>query len=160
MKKLLLFFALATALISNAQNGEFNIGANFGLPVGDIDVSHNFAISGEVNYLFDVSDEFQVGPSVSFINYFGKEENNIGFGSIQFLPIAGAARFHVSDEFALGADLGYAVGINRGNDGGFYYRPMLAYYVTETIALQATYSGVTSDGATASNVGLGITFKL
>ncbi|WP_175577900.1 outer membrane beta-barrel protein [Tenacibaculum jejuense] len=160
MKKLLLLFALTFTLISNAQDGEFNIGANFGLPVGDIDVSHNFAISAEVNYLFDVSDEFQVGPSVSFINYFGKEENNIGFGSIQFLPIAGAARFNVSDAFSLGADLGYAVGINQGNDGGFYYRPVVAYHLTETIALQASYSGVTSDGATASNVGLGVVFKL
>ncbi|WP_299626153.1 outer membrane beta-barrel protein [uncultured Tenacibaculum sp.] len=160
MKKLLLLFALTFTLISNAQDGGFNLGANFSLPVGNASETHNFALSVEANYLFDVTDNIQIGPSASFINYFGKEENNVGFGSVQFLPVAGAARFNVSEDFTLGADLGYAIGINTGNEGGFYYRPLVAYNISETIALQASYNGVANDGQNFSSVGLGVVFKL
>lgn len=160
MKKLFLIIAIAFGLSINAQEGEFNLGANFGLPVGDFSNTHSFALSVEANYLFNISDDFSVGPSASFVNYFGKEENNLGFGDIQFLPLAAAGRFAVSDEFTLGADLGYGIGINTGNNGGFYYRPMLAYNISDDISLQASYSGISNNGQNISNIGLGVMFKL
>ena len=44
--------------------------------------------------------------------------------------------------FTVGLDLGYAVGINDGNDGGVYYRPMFGYNINEKIQLNASYRGV------------------
>lgn len=160
MKKLFFIITIALGLSMNAQEGQFNLGASFGLPTGNYSNITSFALSVEANYLFDISENISVGPSASFINYFGKEENNVGFGDIQFLPLAAAGRFNISDEFALGADIGYGIGINTGNDGGFYYRPMLAYNISDDISLQASYSGISSNGQNISNVGLGVMFKL
>ncbi|CAM1341091.1 outer membrane beta-barrel protein [Tenacibaculum amylolyticum] len=169
MKKFLLTIAMvAFGFAANAQDGQFNAGVNLGLPVGDASDISSFAVGAEVNYLFSVSDDFQVGPSVGFVNYFGKDTEvtaggvtvTISASDAQFLPIAAAGRFAISDEFTLGADLGYAVGINTGNDGGFYYRPMVGYNVADNIMIQATYSGVSVTGGSVANIGLGVMFGL
>lgn len=160
MKKLLVVAMMAFGIAVNAQDGQFNIGANVGIPTGDASNATSFALSAEANYLFNVSDQFKVGPSVSFVNYFGKTIGNVGIGDFQFLPVSAAARFSPSDKFTFGGDLGYAVGMNTGNQGGFYYRPMIGYNVSEKLMVQATYSGITNDGATMSNFGLGVMFAL
>lgn len=165
MKKLLVAAMMFIGLAVNAQEGQFNVGVNLGLPLGDSSDVYSFAFGGEVNYLFNVSDDFKVGPSVSYVNYSGKTVDVLGFSvevpSASFLPLAAAGRFSVSEQFTLGADLGYALGLSPdGNDGGFYYRPLVGYNVSEKIMLQVSYSGVSVDGGSFSNIGLGAMFSL
>lgn len=162
MKKFLLTIAMvAFGFAANAQDGEFNAGVNLGLPVGDVSDAYSFTLGAEVNYLFSVSDDFKVGPSAGFVQFFGDEIGGFDVADASFLPLAAAGRFAVSDEFTLGADLGYAVGLSPdGNDGGFYYRPMVGYTISEGIMLQATYSGVSVDGGSFANIGLGVMFGL
>ncbi len=162
MKKLFLAIVMLTFGIAlNAQDGKFNVGANIALPIGDSSNAFSFGFSAEANYLFEVSDDFQVGPSASLVYYFGKSENGFEVSDASFLPLAAAGRFNVSDEFTLGADLGYAIGISPdGNDGGFYYRPLVGYNISEDMMVQASYSGVSSNGATFSNISLGVVFGL
>ncbi|WP_440881188.1 outer membrane beta-barrel protein [Tenacibaculum sp. C7A-26P2] len=184
MKKLLVAAMMVFGLAANAQEGQFNVGANFGLPLGDSSDYTSFAMSAEVNYLFSVSDDFKVGPSVSYLHYIAKDAKDVkevfgpltgvinsmvdnfsvettGIEDSSFLPIAVAARYNVAENFTLGADLGYAVGISpKGNDGGFYYRPMVGYNISEKIALQATYAGVSKEITSYSNISLGVMFAL
>ena len=162
MKKVLLIaiFAICGLGTVNAQEGNFNAGINLGLPTGDADAGYTFVLGAEVNYLFTVSEGFEVGPSVSFVNYFGDEILGITIDSASFLPIAAAARYDASEKFVVGADLGYGIGISPdGNDGGFYYRPMVGYNLNEKITLQASYSGVSVNGGTFSNFGVGAMFS-
>lgn len=161
MKKFLLTIAVvAFGFVANAQDGQFNAGVNLGLPVGDADTVSSFVLGAEVNYLFSVSDDFEVGPSVSFVNFFGKDFGGVSQDA-SFLPIAAAGRFSISDEFTLGADLGYGIGLSpSGIDSGFYYRPMVGYNVADNIMIQATYSGISVTGATWANIGLGVMFAL
>ncbi len=156
MKKLFLAIAMVTfGMALNAQKGTFNVGANIGLPVGDVSDVSSFSYGGEVNYLFEVSEGFELGASFSYIQFLGKEVNGFDFPSNAFLPIAAAGRYNVSEEFVVGADLGYAIGVDTGLESGFYYRPMVGYKIMENITLQATYSGISLDGGTASVIGLG-----
>ena len=60
----------------------------------------------------------------------------------------------------LGANIGYAVGLDEGNDGGFYYRPLVGFKVGETTQLNFSYSGISNEGTTISNVSLGFMFGL
>jgi hypothetical protein len=162
MKKLCLVAIVAIFCFSttNAQ-GNFNVGVNVGLPTGDVSDGYSFVLGVEANYLFEVSDEFEAGPSASFVNFFGDTVFGFDVPDASFLPIGGAARYNASEKFVVGADLGYAVGISPdGNDGGFYYRPMVGYNISETIMIQATYSGVSVDGGTFSNFGVGASFSL
>lgn len=162
MKNLFLTIAIvAFGFVANAQDGQFNVGANIGLPIGDSSDGSSFVIGAEANYLFDLSDEFKVGPSVGYSHFIGKTVNGVDIPSSSFLPLAAAARYSVSEAFVLGADLGYGLGLSPdGNDGGFYYRPMVGYNVSDMIMVQLTYSGVSVNGGTASNVGLGAMFSL
>ena len=169
MKKVLLIAVVAILGLGsvNAQEGVFNLGVNFGLPTGDADDFYSLAIGVEANYLFQVSEEFQVGPSVSYISYFGKSEVfgvQVDIDNAGFLPLAAAGRFNASEKFVIGADLGYAIGISpEENDGGFYYRPMVGYNINEKIQITASYSGISLSGdgdGTFSNFGLGAMFAL
>ncbi|MCW5517507.1 outer membrane beta-barrel protein [Muriicola sp. Z0-33] len=164
MRKLVIIAALAVfGFSANAQEG-LKAGINLGLPVGDAGDVSGFSIGLDVWYHWAVSDDFNAGVATGFSNAFGKSVD-IGIGSIdvpdvQFIPVAASGRFNASDEFTIGADLGYAVGLNDGNDGGFYYRPIVGYGVSDNIELSLSYTGISLDGATWSTINLGVNFGL
>ena len=170
MKKLFLFAALAVFGFSNvnAQEEGFKLGVTLALPMGDAGDGWSFGATLDATYLFDVADSFQLGATTGYQHFFGKtEEIDMGvFGTVevefddaQFIPLAASARFYASEDFFFGADLGYALGLNEGNDGGFYYRPKVGYNLGGASIL-ASYSGVSMDGFTFSYVGVGVEFGL
>ena len=150
MKKVMFLAAMFVAGLSlQAQEGA-SIGVNLGIPTGDAGDFSGLSLGIDFNYLWSASDKFDAGVAVGFSNAFGKDIDT-GLGSIelediQFLPIAAAGRVHLSEEFSAGADLGYALGINDGNDGGFYYRPILGYSLNEKLGLNLSYTGISLDG--------------
>lgn len=175
MKKLFLFAAIAVMGIAtvNAQGG-FKVGANMALPVGDAGDISTFSIGLDAAYLFEVSEKFAVGGATGFTNAFGDTFRVLGtdidYDDVQFIPVAAAARFYPADKFYVGADLGYAIGINDGNDGGFYYRPRVGYNFNERIGVNASYTGISrgeetingivvTSGSTWSTIGVGVEFS-
>lgn len=163
MKKLFLFAVFMTfAMTASAQ---FSAGLTFGLPTGDADEGYSFALGIDANYMFESDSEFSYGVATGYLSYFGDEITILGttveFDTASFLPLAAAGRYAASDKFTLGADIGYAIGLAPdGNDGGFYYRPMVAYSLSEKTSINLSYSGVSVTGGTFSNIGLGIMFGL
>lgn len=163
MKKILLSaIALITMSVAHSQEGNFTIGVNGGLPVGDIEEFATFNLGGEAAYRFNVSEQFQVGALAGFSYFFG-DSGEDEFGSwevedFQFLPLAASARLNV-DSFFVGADLGYALGINEGNEGGFYYKPHVGLNFGQ-VGVVASYTGISRDAFTVSSVNLGVEFKL
>lgn len=177
MKKVLLIAAIAFfGFTVQAQEEGFKLGINVALPLGDAGDISSFGATLDLGYFFDVADSFQLGPVTGYQHFFGKTEStpfgDFDFDDSQFIPVAASARFFASEELFFGADLGYALGLNDGNDGGFYYRPKLGYNL-ETIAIVLSYAGVsfseetttigdaevTSGGGTFSSVQLGIEFS-
>lgn len=157
MKKFLIMGTLILcATISGFSQG-FKVGVNGGIPVGDASDYSNIQVGADVAYLFGVADTFSVGPMLGYSNYF-PEESDL-YDNIQFLPVAASGRLGLGDAFFVGADLGYAIGLNDGNDGGFYYRPQVGYDFG-IVGLVASYSGVSRDGGSISSVNLGIEFGL
>lgn len=158
----------AVGISTSFAQGSFKLGANFALPIGDAGDVSSFSIGFDAAYLFPVSDKFEVGPALGFTNAFGKTESvtilgttfEADYDDAQFLPIAAAARFNATEKLYLGADLGYAVGINDGNDGGFYYRPRVGYSFTDMIGANISYTGISLDGGDWSTIGLGVEFTL
>jgi hypothetical protein len=166
MKKVLLSVVMLVFAVSvNGQKGNFSAGVNLGLPTADASDGYSFTLGAEVNYLFDVSSDFKAGVSASYLTFFGKDIDFLGttieIENAAVLPIAGAVRYLASDKFSIGVDLGYAIGISPdGNDGGFYYRPLIGYNLSEKMELNASYSGISVEGGTIANFGLGLMFKL
>lgn len=155
----LLFFGATL----QAQQG-LNVGINLGLPVGDASDVSGFSLGLDANYLWNVAESIDVGVATGFTNAFGKTieigEFEIDAEDVQFLPIAVAGRYHVTERFRAGADVGYAIGISDGNDGGFYYRPILAYGINDTMEVNFSYTGISLDGGTWSTINLGFMINL
>ena len=153
---------MVSGLGLQAQEG-FRAGINLAIPTGDASDVSGFSIGLDATYLWNVGESFDVGVAAVFTNVFGKEIEVAGFGNfevddVQFLPIAAAARYHVTDKFRVGGDIGYAIGISDGNDGGFYYRPMVGYGLNEKMELNLSYTGISLDGGNWSTIGLGFMY--
>ena len=159
MKKIVIVLALVLGVSINAQG--FKAGLNFGAPIGDARDIASFSLGIDVAYMFEVSDSYDVGFASGFTNGFTDDISilaTIKADDIQYLPIAVAGRLK-SDKFSIGGDIGYAIGINDGNDGGFYFRPIFGYNLTEKIETTISYTGISSDGESWDTINLGIGYR-
>lgn len=164
MKTTILSAAVAILGLTSAfsQQGNFTIGVNAGIPVGDAEEFSTFNIGADVAYRFGLSERFEVGGLAAYSHFFG-DSGEDEFGSwevddFQFLPLAATARFNFG-AFFTGGDIGCAVGINDGNEGGFFYRPLVGYDFGK-FGVLASYSGVSRDEFTVATLNLGVEVKL
>ena len=157
MKKLILAAAFAVLGVTavNAQAG-FKLGANIGIPVGDISDWYGFTVGADASYLWPVASEFNVGLATGFNSYFLKSDYE--GENLNLIPIAASAQYRVSPEFSLGVDLGYGVFTNEGADGGFYYAPKAAYHFGPS-EVNLSYRGVSVDGGNVSSINLGYAYS-
>ena len=173
MKKLFFIALLVCGLPLGvqAQGCGFNLGAYLGFPASGSDYT-SFSVGLDANYLFEINEKFAVGPATGFSHSFGKDYYGVN-EDVQFIPVAAAGRFNINDKMSVGVDLGYAIGVSDGDHGGFYYRPLFGYNITEMIQLNASYIGVSrsnnryydgfayySYGSTFGIASIGATFNL
>ncbi|MEW4922717.1 outer membrane beta-barrel protein [Algibacter sp. 2305UL17-15] len=144
MKKLFLCAAIAVlGLTSVNAQGSPNVGLSLGLITGDFSDGYSLNITLDASYLWEVADKIEAGAATGYSHSI--LDSDFSGDDTQFVPLAAAGRFNVSDEFVVGLDLGYAIGINEGNDGGFYYAPRVQYSVSESLDVVAAYRGVSID---------------
>ena len=161
MKKLLLVAALAVFSFSSMNAQTFKIGASLGLPAADAADISTFVLGVDAYYYFtNIDAPVELGLNAGFRNFFGDDIDGFEIEDGQFLPLAAAARLKLFGIVSGGADLGYAVGINDGNDGGFYFRPVVGIDIADTIELNASYESISNDGVTWGNINLGILLEL
>ncbi len=71
-----------------------------------------------------------MGPSIGYLNYTGKKTEGVKRDNLGFVPIAASAYYSLAENFFIGADLGYAIGVSPSyNKGGFYYLPKIGYQI-------------------------------
>ncbi len=167
MKKLLLIAVFAICGLGTVNAQGFSAGVTLGIPVGDAGNVSSFVYGADVLYMFNADEEFTYGVATGYQTYVGKTISIPGLGgglfdfevpNSNFIPLAAAGRYVISEKFSAGADIGYAINTTSGGTSGFYYRPMLVYNMSETMRLNASYSGISADGSTLSSIGLGIMF--
>lgn len=173
MKKNILFLCIVFSAISlqaqrNVDRTNFRAGVNGGLVLGDFAEAYNFGLGVDAYHHWGVSKLLDVGVTAGFFNAFGSEESievNGGFietefANIQYIPVGASLRLYPGKNvgFKFGGDFGYAVGINEGNEGAFYYRPSLGIDLNGGISeLNISYFAV-NDDVTFSSVLLGYLF--
>lgn len=166
IKKIIFCILIFVSTLINAQDKKFKLGANIGLPTGYVSSFTTLSLGVEANYLFSLSNKFQLGPSVGGITYFSENIEILGvsadIGNISYLTIALAGRYIVSNMFVVGLDFGLANGISKNTSGGGYYRPLIGYNISETIMIQAAFSGIHKggDGYSSDSITLGAVFSL
>jgi hypothetical protein len=164
MKKLFFAAAIAVFSVTAMQAQTFKLGATLGLPMADASDISTFVLGVDAYYYFTDVDAFiEIGATAGFRNFFGDDIEILGqtveVDDGQFLPLAVAGRVKLFGLLSGGLDIGYALGINDGNDGGFYVRPVVGFDIADTIELVASYESITNDGVTWGNLNVGVLFE-
>ncbi|PQB04287.1 hypothetical protein [Aureitalea marina] len=164
MKKVLLlslFVLLGQGLFAQG----FQISVNGGLPVGNASDFADFAINVDAAYLFEAGYEFSAGPVIGYSHSFVDFTQTVGpitidLDDVQFIPLAARGSWNFADAWTFQGDVGYAIGVNDGNDGGFYYSPRIMYWVSPIIGIAAAYRGVAVSNGGWNMLTLGVEFNL
>ncbi len=148
-------------VIDQAKNGGFKIGANIGLPLSTTSDLTSFNTGGDIAYLFEVIDNFEVGGLVGYAHFFGDgtfrdDIDDIiiirDFKDAAFVIISSSGRYYFGDDrFFGGIDLGFAINVSGddGVDNGLYYRPKFGFNFG-VVSLIASFQGI-SGGVTYNN---------
>lgn len=162
-----LLLCFLTTLVSNAQvdRTNFRAGINAGFVQGDLADAYSFELGLDVVYVWGLSRELDLGLATGFNNAFGEEETTDAggftitteFDNFQYIPLAAALRIYPTYGFKFGGDVGYAVGLNEGNAGGLYYKPVVGVDVNGNTELNVSYAVVDNDIA-FSVIQLGVLF--
>ena len=152
---------------SNAQNN-FEIGVFFGTTVNEVYGSRSGNIGGGVAYYFQPVENLRVGPLVLYDQFISNDTYGIDAG---FLDIAASAKYNFIPALFGGLDLGYAVALEDGYNGGFMVRPRFGWS-TKLTDLYISYKGILAnqnyyDGteynfeavSSLSSISLGLNFK-
>lgn len=141
----------------------FRMGLNGGIVVEDISDRYSFALGIDIYNHWGVSKALDIGVTAGFFNAFGEKETlssngvvvETKFTNLQYVPIGASLRIYPGFDFKFGGDVGYAVGINKGNQGALYYRPSLGIDIGNgSSELNVSYFAV-NDDVTFSSVLLG-----
>ena len=101
-------FSLLCAFGLSAQ--ELNAGLHLGLPVGDASDLYTFNLTLDVTALWEVTEEFEAGVTTGLSYNFGDEVESpadiippimMDVDDALFLPIAGTARYEITEAFTL-----------------------------------------------------------
>ena len=74
------------------------------------------------------------------------------------MPLAVSMRLWPSNSFSIGVDAGYALGLNEGNDGGLYYRPLVGFLLGAQTELNFSYSNINLEDDKWSTITIGILY--
>ncbi len=164
MKNLLasvFFLMLSSGLM--AQEG-LKIGIQGGIPLGDFDDQLSLVVAADIGYMWALGEVVDLGPAsgyiIGFTDKFDDDSPLADLPNVQFVPAAASLRIWPTNSFSLGADGGYAIGINDGNDGGLYVRPVIGFLFSAFTELNLSYTNVSLDGASYSSATVGLLFTI
>jgi hypothetical protein len=161
MKRILLSMAILFGSLT--MQAQLKIGLDGGIPTGDLSDIYSFTFGADVYYYFLGADDelLNIGATAGYQHFVGAEILNTGenFDAGMFLPLAGAARLNLLKIVEAGADIGYALGLNDGNDGGFYWRAVAGLDFGK-LELNAYFLNVANDGFNTGSLGASIIFDL
>lgn len=154
------FMAQITCLV--AQEG-FKFGIQAGLPFNDFNEALSIVVGADASYMYPLGELVDIGPSIGFIHGFAETfQSNVvraDLEAVQFVPLSAGLRFWTSNDFSFGGNAGWALGINEGNDGGLYYRPMIAYLMSSSVEVNFSYTGIELEEARWSTLTFGIVYN-
>ncbi len=155
------FFLLFFTICLSAQQG-LKLGIQAGLPLNEFNEEVGIVIGADLGYMWALGEVIDLGLAVGYIHgfpeKFDRDNPLTDFPSTQFIPLAGSLRIWPSNSFSFGVDVGQALGINEGNEGGLYYRPILGYLMGPKTELNISYTGIQLENRAWNTLTLGVLY--
>jgi hypothetical protein len=160
MKKFIFAIAIITltTTMSYAQDNVaakktvISIAANLGFPTS---TGYSFAVGGDLQADFGVSDNVKVTASGGYENYSIK--SSYGGGSTYFIPLLAGVKFPFADKFYGHAQLGY--GFAQGGSGAFGYAPSIGYNVSDNFDISLKYLAFSKNSYTLGSLNLRLAYS-
>jgi len=142
-----------------------NLTIGVGLPTGDTSDFSNINLSGGLLFQSVINEHLNLTFGATYSHFIGKKVTEelitIEYDDLSSILLGAGARGFFTQDFGVGIELGYAIGITPENyDGGFYYSPNLRYYISSSTNVFLCYTNVSSDGSALSSINLGFEFGL
>ncbi|MBM1107879.1 hypothetical protein JQC67_17120 [Aurantibacter crassamenti] len=157
---LLIAFILFSITIT-AQKG-FKLGIHGSLPLGENKKVVSLGAGIDVGYMYPLGEVVDLGVMTGFINGFPEtfhEEVVLrDLPNVQFVPVALGLRIWPSNSFSFGGEIGNAFGMNDGNEGGIYYKPIIGLLFGAQVEVNLSYTNVVLDGEDWSTANLGVLY--
>lgn len=150
---------------ANAQNSNgLETSVHLGIPTEDIEDAVNLVYGIDFNYYFiNVAEVLNFGFTGGYINFNGdqvltSESANLALPDASFLRVGGSGRINFNANVYLNVDLGYAIGLDDIEGGGFY-QPKIGFNSGE-FSFFVYYQKIYTDTRfpNYSSVGLGATY--
>ncbi|MCH4823342.1 hypothetical protein ML462_09150 [Gramella lutea] len=163
MKKLFLLMAiLGLGLTSVKAQKHFTFGLNAGIPLSDVEDTHNFYGSADIAYRVDIIKLLDIGGAIGYSHFFKDNDLQIfdafDHDDLQFITAAGTARLRILAILFAGTDLGYAIGLGSDSDGGLFLRPHLGVNLGIANVL-VSYTNISADGDNVASINGGVEIK-
>jgi len=152
---------LLIGITGRAQEG-FKIGLQAALPYNDFNDEVAIVVGLDTGYSWALGETIDVGVTVGFIYGFHETFQStaipVDLPDIQFVPIGASVRIWPSNSFSFGIEGGPAFGLNDGNEGGLYYRPMLGYLFNANAEVNFSHRAIILDNRSWTTFAIGLLY--
>ena len=163
MKKVLFSLAIiAASFAANAQSEgssskfKFSVGAEVGLPVGDLGDFSSLAVGGSVQGDYWVDPSFALTVQAGYQRFLAKDNNGLELGVI---PILAGGKYNFSEKVYGSAQLGVGIFTSGGsNSSAFAYAPGVGFKFTDNLDALLKYQAYSKNSVTNSTIGLRIAY--
>ena len=174
MKKIKCFLLSLTVLLSvnsfaQEETGSgtgLSIGAEVGLPVGDLGESHKLGLGGSLKAAFPVATDAFITVSGGYISFSGKSVSVIGqtfkAPALNVIPLKAGFQYRFPGGFYLEPQLGYSIFSSKVSDdskGAFTYAFNVGYLINKSLDLSTRYEAASKEGSTIAHVGLRLAYN-
>ena len=159
---LVLAFFIGNEAYSQRIDYKIAAGGVAALPIGQRGSRADYGVGAELMFMKELQKGYEVGGSVGYTRYIVDQdlEDEGLFGDRELLPIALKGARSIGElGFGLALDLGYAISLIDGNDGGFLYEPKI-YLETSRFITSLGYRGITQSGENLHAIQLGFAVKI
>lgn len=153
----------------SAQETGFKFGMVIAKPIGKTADVSSIGIGADLAYFKPINTSgFSIGVTSGLRNYAGKTTEIIHNGQptkykykdALYIPVSAAARYNISHRFFVGADVGYSISLAKEIKNGLYYRPRLGFYISDFVAVNASFVGLKVKDGNWQSVNLAIEYNL
>lgn len=148
----------AAAQVTTAGRTTLSLGAEVGIPAGDLNESQKIGLGGSLKALFPLFQGGALTLSAGYISFSGDETGSFKYPALNFIPFKAGLRYNISPGgLYLEPQLGYtSIGTANSNTkatGGFTYAAALGTML-QAIDLSLRYEGVSRNGTTLPFIGV------
>jgi hypothetical protein len=137
----------------DSHDTRLGIGLSLGIPTND---AYNIAVGGDLRLQKDFYSNVSGLLSLGYTNFSVKDD--LGGGSIGFLPLKVGVKIFPTERFYFSGEVGAAFGTDKGQETAFVYAPGIGLGFNNGLDLGLRYEGLSNNGSNLGQVALRLAY--